>query len=659
MSGSGSYTAPSTIGSAQTVTVTATSSADATKSASAVITLNAQTPTSSSAFNYQRSITIAHNQVANADQFNFPVVIQGVYPYLANITSGGHVQNANGYDIVFTSDSAGLQLLNWEIKSYNCATGAATFWVKIPMLSYTTDTVIYMSYGNASVSSLQGSKSGTWDSSYAAIYHMSDNVATAVVSDSTANSNAGTARANTANKTIVGEIGNALTFNGTSDVVSAGTPASLGITGTITLEGWVNLNAWPNDGYGAYLASKGQQYFIEFSTGNSGDHGIVVGTYYGDGSYFSGTAVAMPSSFVGAFHHLATTWDGGHWNLFVDGALAAQTSSGQGPVSSSEPFTIGAQTFSGGNPFQFLNGVADEVRVSTSARSANWISTEYNNQKSPATFYGMGAELWLGQSSSVAISVSPATGTLVAGQSVQLTATVTGSNNQQVNWSVSGAGSVSTSGMYTAPSSITSAQTVTVTATGAADSTKSARAMIMLSPTVAVSVSPSTGTLTAGQALQLTATVTGSSNQQVNWSLSGVGNISAAGIYSAPLAITAAQTVTVAATSAVDVTRSAIAVITLSPTVAVSVSPSTGSMTAGQTAQLTATVTGSSNQQVSWSVAPAGVGSVSGGGTLYCPGGDQRGSDDNGDGDERGGRYEIGQCEYQSTVVDDGYLRRI
>jgi hypothetical protein len=35
---------------------------------------------------------------------------------------------------------------------------------------------------------------------------------------------------------------------------------------------------------------------------------------------------------------------------------------------------------------RFLNGALDEVRISKSTRSADWIKTEYNNQNSPSGF---------------------------------------------------------------------------------------------------------------------------------------------------------------------------------------------------------------------------------------------------------------------------------
>jgi hypothetical protein len=42
--------------------------------------------------------------------------------------------------------------------------------------------------------------------------------------------------------------------------------------------------------------------------------------------------------------------------------------------------------------YAWFNGILDEFRVSTSARSADWILTEYRNQNTPATFYVVGAQ---------------------------------------------------------------------------------------------------------------------------------------------------------------------------------------------------------------------------------------------------------------------------
>src|SRR6266404_4967302 len=87
-------------------------------------------------YGYSRAITIDHRRVANSDQANFPVLISATLPYLATVANGGHVQSTSGYDIIFTSDTAGLVRLDHEIESYDSVGGTAAFWVRIPTLSH-------------------------------------------------------------------------------------------------------------------------------------------------------------------------------------------------------------------------------------------------------------------------------------------------------------------------------------------------------------------------------------------------------------------------------------------------------------------------------------------------------------------------------------------
>jgi hypothetical protein len=89
---------------------------------------------------------------------------------------------------------------------------------------------------------------------------------------------------------------------------------------------------------------------------------------------------------------------------------------------------------------------------------------------------------------SVSVAVSPSTATLSANQQQQFTATVTGSTNTAVTWSIqpAGAGSVSASGLYTAPASIASQTVVQVIATRVADPSKTASAAITLNPPAAL-----------------------------------------------------------------------------------------------------------------------------------------------------------------------------
>lgn len=157
----------------------------------------------------------------------------------------------------------------------------------------------------------------------------------------------------------------------------------------------------------------------------------------------------------------------------------------------------------------------------------------------------------------VSISINPTTATVKAGATQQFTASVVGSSNTGVTWTATG-GTVSTSGLYTAP---TTTGTYTVKATSAADTTKSATATVTVTPAagVSVAITPATATIQTGATQQFTASVTGSTNTAVTWTATG-GTVSASGLYTAPAT---AGTYTVKATSAADTTKSATATVTV------------------------------------------------------------------------------------------------
>src|SRR5260221_18424 len=103
----------------------------------------------------------------------------------------------------------------------------------------------------------------------------------------------------------------------------------------------------------------------------------------------------------------------------------------------------------------------------------------------------------VGSGSTVKISVSPASVTLSSNQKQQLTATVSGTSNTGVTWSAT-AGSVDSSGLYTAPT-VTSQTSVVVKATSHVDSSKSAAAAVTVDPVSNQSLKITTGSLPEGQ----------------------------------------------------------------------------------------------------------------------------------------------------------------
>jgi hypothetical protein len=100
---------------------------------------------------------------------------------------------------------------------------------------------------------------------------------------------------------------------------------------------------------------------------------------------------------------------------------------------------------------------------------------------------------------------------LGAGEAHQFTATVTGSSNTKVTWNLSGCtgdicGTISATGLYTAPAVIPIEATVTVTATTEADPAKADSAAVEQMP-IAVSISPAGAWVAPGGTTDFTASV--------------------------------------------------------------------------------------------------------------------------------------------------------
>jgi hypothetical protein len=93
-----------------------------------------------------------------------------------------------------------------------------------------------------------------------------------------------------------------------------------------------------------------------------------------------------------------------------------------------------------------------------------------------------------------AVSVSvTGSATVTLGSTSQYAATVSGSTNQSVNWTVNQTpggnaqlGTISTTGLYTAPATIPSSSTVSIAATSAADPTLSSSISVSLQSVVAL-----------------------------------------------------------------------------------------------------------------------------------------------------------------------------
>jgi hypothetical protein len=172
--------------------------------------------------------------------------------------------------------------------------------------------------------------------------------------------------------------------------------------------------------------------------------------------------------------------------------------------------------------------------------------------------------LTIGSPSIVSVSVSPNQVVIATRGQQQFSANVAGTSNTSVTWSVSGigcvggsCGSISPAGLYTAPNSVPAFSAITVTAVSVANPAKSGSALLIVqsASSVAVSLTPKSAQVASGGQLQFSASVSGSTNPAVVWSVSGpgcsgtgCGTITAGGLYTAPASLPTPPSVTIKAT---------------------------------------------------------------------------------------------------------------
>jgi len=233
------------------------------------------------------------------------------------------------------------------------------------------------------------------------------------------------------------------------------------------------------------------------------------------------------------------------------------------------------------------------------------------------------------------ISISPTSATVPPGQTQQFTASVSGGGgNNNVSWQVNSiiggdptVGTISSTGLYTAPITIPSTPTVTITAVPAANTLATATASVTIAN--AITVTPATATVGVTATQQFSAAVTFSSNTAVTWEVNGeaggdstYGTISSTGTYTAPSTVPSSPRVTITAVSQADTTKTATASLLI--TVAqIVIAPTGVTLAAGAQQGFTATVL-QSNINPTWSVTcnssnSADCGSISTDGIYNAP----------------------------------------
>jgi hypothetical protein len=328
-----------------------------------------------SSWEYRKPITINHNQVA-ADLSGFPVLIDLVDADLASKAQ------PEGDDIAF-ADNYGYKL-DHEIEYFSSTTGKLVAWVRIPSLSSTIDTTIYMYYGNPTASNQQN-VAAVWDTNFLAVHHLDETSGTCY--DSTTNHKDGTPYGSL-NQNVTGQIDGADYFDAVNDQIR--------LVKVFTTETQFTMEAWIN-------AKNVSRYFLSQWNNNNGVFVQVSSTGTSIEWYINAVSAGSATISLNTWYYVVGTYNGTHAMLYLNGGVPA-TNARTAPSWPSENTYISGRS---ADLLRQFNGTIDEARFSNISRSSDWIKTCYNNQYNPGGFYTVGGEQ-AGPPSQTVVFVSPA-----------------------------------------------------------------------------------------------------------------------------------------------------------------------------------------------------------------------------------------------------------
>lgn len=310
-------------------------------------------------FSYYKLYETDHTRVAgSAALTDFPLLFSYTHPDYRHVSNGGKIHSFDGHDIVFTADDA-ITLWDHDLEYYDPVNGTIVAWIRFPSLSATENTAFYIHYGNSNINN-STSTATTWDNDYRLVMHLNENLVDASTYNNVA-TNSGTTPSED------GKIGGARSF-AVPEFFQVDDNTSLDVSNAISISFWVNFS---NVDTGPDLITKG--FWTEsYSTYVTVDREPV--WVINNNQFFGGPVITNNT-----WQYIVLTMDNSGWNIYLDGASI---------LSGSQAFTINTvedDLYVSTTAFPFA-GLMDEIRISSVARSADWIATKYNNQDDPDNF---------------------------------------------------------------------------------------------------------------------------------------------------------------------------------------------------------------------------------------------------------------------------------
>ncbi len=330
-------------------------------------------------------ITFDNRASDDEDLLNFPVLVRLIDP--DNIDFGKILDG--GDDIRFV-DANNNTLLDYEIEDWDDPGKTATVWVRVPQIDNNDDTdYIYIYYNNSDADDAQDAE-GVWyidgsNNGYEGVWHL-DETGTGTRYDSTSNTHHGTPVNYDNDEATTGMIDGADEFDGDDPAdyinVSSINPGSYD---DFTISAWYkSRETTTNDDQYIFNHLEVYDYGSGWNFSLTDDSGgpivpdsmrLVI--YNNDNPPLERYYRVYEDLVDQQYHHLAAVRGDGKIKLYVDGV----ETNVHDDLDSGQTISVdaGAGPYIGDFPgaTEQVDGILDEVRLSSTARSADWIEACY------------------------------------------------------------------------------------------------------------------------------------------------------------------------------------------------------------------------------------------------------------------------------------------
>ena len=280
-------------------------------------------------WNYRQKLTLDTSELSSSVTTDHAVLVK----VDANTDFWDNVQSA-GQDVRFTS-ADGTTLLDYHFEKFVDNTQMIAWVEVVDTFDSSTDTEVYMYYGNSGASDDQD-EAGTYTADVKAVYHMTDGT------DGTGNYDATVYGAST---NTDGKMGGCYSFDGNNDYLLTTLTYGLSGAGAFAFSFWVY---------------SGEDSVLRAMFSNDGTDSSIFYENGGDWNWASLGVGADTAVLDGAWHMLTVTVRNSKWYSYVDGVVSINGTDVTGQ-SDTTPAAWKIASYNGS--IQFYKGKMDEIKI--------------------------------------------------------------------------------------------------------------------------------------------------------------------------------------------------------------------------------------------------------------------------------------------------------